>query len=343
VLPPRAPVPVRMAIRGTTASLSRTGVSVSALAVSVATVIGVGLMVSSFRGSVDDWLGQSLVADFYLAVDEAWCRGAGGVEPLVQSLRGLPAADEVTFSLRRRLQVGGEEWRLWAVDAGRKGLGAEILAGDPATARARFQAGEAVLVSEPWAMRRGTRVGDLLVAADAVRRADFPGGRRVPGLHFGPRRHRVASRALPGAVGRRMQRGHRRELRARHGHGRGAHGDRGRAAARQRHLAVQQRRAARGVAGSVRSHLHHHPRAAGAGGAGRLSRHSLGAAGAAAGARRETAVLRAVGWLPRQLRALVSRKPGCSGWPPACSPCRWASRWPGCWCSSSTGAPSAGR
>jgi putative ABC transport system permease protein len=59
---------------------------------------------------------------------------------------------------------------------------------------------------------------------------------------------------------------------------------------------------------------------------------------------RETAVLRAVGWLPRQLRALVIAQTGLLGLaPPACSPCRWASRWPACWCSSSTGAPSAGR
>ncbi|HRP87982.1 MAG TPA: ABC transporter permease, partial [Gammaproteobacteria bacterium] len=151
-LPARAPVPVRMAIRGTSASLSRTGVSVAALAVSVATVIGVGLMVSSFRASVDDWLGQSLVAD----------------------LQALPGVDEVTFSLRRRLQAGGEEWRLWAVDAGRQGLGAEILAGDPAVARARFQAGEAVLVSEPWAMRRGTRVGDLLALPTPAGEQVFP-------------------------------------------------------------------------------------------------------------------------------------------------------------------------
>lgn len=173
-LPARAPVPVRMAIRGTSASLSRTGVSVAALAVSVATVIGVGLMVSSFRASVDDWLGQSLVADFYLAVDDAWCRRSGGVAPLVADLQALPGVDEVTFSLRRRLQAGGEEWRLWAVDAGRQGLGAEILAGDPAEARARFQAGEAVLVSEPWAMRRGTRVGDLLALPTPAGEQVFP-------------------------------------------------------------------------------------------------------------------------------------------------------------------------
>ena len=173
-LPARAPVPMRMAIRGTTASLSRTGVSVAALAVAVATVIGVGLMVSSFRISVDDWLRQTLVADFYLAVDETWCRGAGGVAALSEDLRGLPGAVEVSYSQRRRLQVGGEEWRLWAVDAGRQGLGSEILSGDPETARARFAAGEAVLVSEPWAMRRGTRVGDELTLPTPSGERTFP-------------------------------------------------------------------------------------------------------------------------------------------------------------------------
>ena len=173
-LPARAPVPMRMAIRGTRASLSRTGVSVAALAVAVATVIGVGLMVSSFRASVDDWLQQSLMADFYLAVDDAWCRGAGGVAALSADLRSLPGATEVSHSQRRRLQVGGEEWRLWAVDAGGDGLGAAILEGDPASARARFAAGEAVLVSEPWAMRRGTRVGDVLTLPTPSGERDFP-------------------------------------------------------------------------------------------------------------------------------------------------------------------------
>jgi putative ABC transport system permease protein len=174
LLPSRAPVPVRMAIRGTAASLSRTGVAVAALAVAVATVIGVGLMVSSFRVSVDDWLGQTLVADFYLAIDASWCQGAGGIAGLSDALRQLPGATEVTYSQRRRLQVAGEEWRLWAVDAGRRGLGSEILAGDPATARARFAAGEAVLVSEPWAMRRGTRVGDTLTLPTPAGERNFP-------------------------------------------------------------------------------------------------------------------------------------------------------------------------
>ena len=65
-----ANIPLRMAIRGVTASLSRTGVSVAALMVSVATVIGVGLMVGSFRASVDRWLSDSLRSDVYISLDE---------------------------------------------------------------------------------------------------------------------------------------------------------------------------------------------------------------------------------------------------------------------------------
>jgi putative ABC transport system permease protein len=174
VLPASLPLPVRMALRGASASLSRTGVAVSALTVAVATVVGVGLMVSSFRLSVDDWLRQTLIADFYLAVDSAWCLAADGVGELAADLRALPGATEVTFSQRRRLQVGGEEWRLWAVDAGRKGLGSEILVGDPVTARAQFAAGEAVLVSEPWAMRRGTQVGEILALPTPLGERSFP-------------------------------------------------------------------------------------------------------------------------------------------------------------------------
>lgn len=173
-LPATAPLPLSMALRGTTASLSRTGVAVSALAVAVATVIGVGLMVASFRASVDDWLARTLVADIYLSVDRDWCRDAGGVDAFAAALEGLPESGLVTFSQRRRLPSRGEEIRLWAVDPGPDGLRSEILAGDPATARARFAAGEAVLVSEPWARRRGTSVGDRLRLPTPAGPRSFP-------------------------------------------------------------------------------------------------------------------------------------------------------------------------
>ena len=66
VLARRAGIPVTLAVRGVSASLSRTGVATAALAVAVATVNGVGLMIASFRASLDDWLQTTLTADIYV-------------------------------------------------------------------------------------------------------------------------------------------------------------------------------------------------------------------------------------------------------------------------------------
>ncbi len=174
MLPPGASLPVRMAVRGTAASLSRTGVAVSALSVAVATVIGVGLMVGSFRASVETWLSSTLRADFYLSVDRAWCRARGGVGELSAALAAVPGVGEVTSSQRRRLPTGGEDIRLWAVDAGERGLQVPIVAGDPARIRAEFDSGRAVMVSEPWVARRATRVGDELVLPTPQGPRGFP-------------------------------------------------------------------------------------------------------------------------------------------------------------------------
>ncbi len=57
-----------LALRGVSASLSRTGVATAALAIAVATVNGVGLMISSFRTSLEVWLGTTLTADLYVGV-----------------------------------------------------------------------------------------------------------------------------------------------------------------------------------------------------------------------------------------------------------------------------------
>jgi putative ABC transport system permease protein len=63
----RLGLPVTLAVRGVNASLSRTGVATAALAIAIATVNGVGLMIVSFRASLDDWLDTTLTADIYLS------------------------------------------------------------------------------------------------------------------------------------------------------------------------------------------------------------------------------------------------------------------------------------
>ena len=58
--------PLRLALGGIAGSLSRTGVAVAALAMAVAAMIGISIMVDSFRESLRDWLSHTLQADIYV-------------------------------------------------------------------------------------------------------------------------------------------------------------------------------------------------------------------------------------------------------------------------------------
>src|SRR5581483_7600582 len=57
----------RLALEDVAVSLSRTGVAVAALAMAVAAMIGVSIMVESFRVSLRQWLAQTMRADIYVA------------------------------------------------------------------------------------------------------------------------------------------------------------------------------------------------------------------------------------------------------------------------------------
>lgn len=61
----------RMAPREVVNSISRTSIAVAALMVAIAVTIGVSLMVSSFRFTVDTWMNQILHGDIYVSVPGA--------------------------------------------------------------------------------------------------------------------------------------------------------------------------------------------------------------------------------------------------------------------------------
>lgn len=156
-------MPVRMAIRGVSSSLSRTGVAVAALTVAVSTVIGVGLMVGSFRASVDQWLRDSLRSDVYVGLADAWYDAGGDGDALAEELASLPQVRLVTRSARSKLATDRGEIRVWALDTGEGEWGLALLDGDAAIARARFRDGAAVAISEPFARRNDLGVGDDVV------------------------------------------------------------------------------------------------------------------------------------------------------------------------------------
>lgn len=149
-----------MAVRGVEASLSRTGVATAALAVAVATVIGVGLMIGSFRTSLIAWLDTTLTADIYLA--------PAGDDPDYLSperLATLAALPEVRgLGLTRLVRVPTEfgELSLRAVEPGPDGWGIEIVNGDGGEALRMLTNAPSLLIAEPLAFRLGKGAGDTL-------------------------------------------------------------------------------------------------------------------------------------------------------------------------------------
>lgn len=82
----------RLAPRDILRSLSRTSVAIAALMVSVSVIVGVSIMVGSFRGTVVQWLDQTLQADIYVSPPSTTAnRVLGKVDPEI-------AAQLKTFS-----------------------------------------------------------------------------------------------------------------------------------------------------------------------------------------------------------------------------------------------------
>ena len=146
-----------MAVRGVSASLSRTGVAVAALAIAVATVIGVGLMIQSFRASLVSWLDTTLTADLYVSFGpDLLTEESLSLDELLQ----LSAVAGVSLARSTRLPTSLGELGLRAAAPGPEGYGLDVVAGSIDIMQAQS---DAVAMSEPLAYRLGLGAGDALV------------------------------------------------------------------------------------------------------------------------------------------------------------------------------------
>lgn len=87
----------RLAPRDIQRSLSRTSVAIAALMVSVSVIVGVSIMVGSFRGTVVSWLDQTLQADIYVSPPSTTAsRVLGKLDPeVVTTIKPWPTLSEV--------------------------------------------------------------------------------------------------------------------------------------------------------------------------------------------------------------------------------------------------------
>ncbi|HMB72061.1 MAG TPA: FtsX-like permease family protein [Gammaproteobacteria bacterium] len=153
-----AGLPGRMATRGVSDSLSRTGIATAALAVAVATVMSVGLMIASFRLSLIDWIDSTITADLYVDIDPEW---PGDIDTALAAIEALPDVTGTSRMQVARIATASGTVTVRAQSPGPEGYGIDVTA--PAVdAATLLSADRTVLVAEPLAYRLDLTPGDSL-------------------------------------------------------------------------------------------------------------------------------------------------------------------------------------
>ena len=168
-----------MALRLHTASFA-----IAALAISVSMLVAITLLVGSFRKTLETWVATTLTADVYLT-SESWARGsseAGLDIALVDELRAYPGVLEAETLRQTRLWTGDTEITVSGVDfaPSLERLRIPLREGDAVTTLERIRDGDAVMVSEPLARKRGVSVGDKLELATESGQVSLP----IAGVSF---------------------------------------------------------------------------------------------------------------------------------------------------------------
>jgi putative ABC transport system permease protein len=156
----------RLAARGLTGHLSRTGVAIAALMLALSVTIGIGLMISSFRLTVERWLSASLPADLYLMSPSAASDGSGTthVRPeWIEAVAGVPGVERINLLRAATVDSSAGRVDLVALDMDERSHRAFALrAGDEEAVWRAYHRGDGILVSEPLAYHAGIGVGTRL-------------------------------------------------------------------------------------------------------------------------------------------------------------------------------------
>lgn len=164
----RGPLSVRLGVAETQYHLDRTAIAVMALQLAIAAAIGIGVMVSSFRSSVEIWLGQRLAADLYVSAPKGVAGSRGQLSE--QTLAAILAEPDVRAASRRAVHPA--RWQGQPIEWAQMDFIPELKAAYPLLAGRWPATSDEVLASEPLTVRLGVRVGQTLdVASEGGPRA----------------------------------------------------------------------------------------------------------------------------------------------------------------------------
>ena len=173
-----------MAARGIAASISRTAVAIAALAVAISITISIDTMVQSFRGTVVQWLDNSLGSDLYISPTSFNSQGgATGLSPqFVERIRAVDAVASVRTVRNARVNSPSGEVELLAFDTSYDGFVRynSFKEGSPALIWDDLQSGDAVAVSEPYAYHNDKSIGSTIRLHTSEGEREF----RIAGIYY---------------------------------------------------------------------------------------------------------------------------------------------------------------
>ena len=154
----RGPLSIRLGVAETQYHLDRTAIAVMALQLAIAAAIGIGVMVSSFRSSVEIWLGQRLAADLYVSAPKGVAGSRGQLSE--QTLTAILAEPQVSAASRRAVLPA--RWQGHPIEWAQMDVIPELKVAYPLLAGRWPATPDEVLASEPLTVRLGVRVGQTL-------------------------------------------------------------------------------------------------------------------------------------------------------------------------------------
>ncbi|MCY4613071.1 MAG: ABC transporter permease [Nitrospira sp.] len=172
----------RLAVDQIARSSGRNSVTLSAFMVGIAIVVGVGVMIESFRDTVERWIDQTLMADLVVTPHEDGL-DAGPHENVfrfspetVQRAGAVPGVAAVDPYRQVRIQVGSTQAYVAARDLALHAERSRYLFVDGDSSRRLRQAirEQGVVVSEVLAHRLGVNAGDVLSLPTGAGQKDFP-------------------------------------------------------------------------------------------------------------------------------------------------------------------------
>jgi putative ABC transport system permease protein len=152
---------VKMAMLNAGAHINSTAVAMIALSVAVSATLGVGLMIGSFRYSVESWLDGYLRADIYLRSETI---GTEVLDPgFVDQIHKLPGVRDVTQGRRLNIDTEGGPVTIFMLETGPLGFsGFQLQDSIEGEIWPKFHEQEHVLASEPFARRHNLEPGDQI-------------------------------------------------------------------------------------------------------------------------------------------------------------------------------------